>query len=62
MVINGAQQRDYVTKEEASSPTAYTESVILTCIVDAKEGWDVATVDIPNAFAQTVITDAHKDY
>ena len=51
-----------MTKEEASSPTAYTESVILTSIVDAKEGRDVATVDIPNAFAQTVITDAQKDY
>ncbi len=62
LVINGAQQRDYVTKEEASSLTAYTESVILTSIVDAKEGRDVATVDIPNAFAQMVITDAHKDY
>ncbi len=51
-----------MTKEEASSPTTYTESVILTSIVDAKEGRDVATVDIPNAFAQMVITDAHKDY
>ena len=36
--------------------------MILTSIVDAKEGRDVATVDIPNAFAQTVITDSHKDY
>ena len=62
LVINGAQQHDHVTKEEASSPTAFTESVILTSIVDAKEGRDVATVEIPNAFAQTVITDAHKDY
>ena len=62
MVINGAQQRDHVTKEEASSPTAFTESVILTSIVDAREGQEVATVDIPDAFAQTVITDAHKDY
>ena len=62
LVINGAQQRDHATKEEASSPTAFTESVILTSIVDAKEGWDVATVDIPNTFSQTVITDAYKYY
>jgi hypothetical protein len=62
LVIDGSQQRDHITKEEASSPTAFTESVILTSIVDAKEGQDVATVDIPNAFAQTVITDSHKDY
>ena len=62
LVINGAQQCDHVTKEEASSPTAYTESVILTSIVDAKEGRNVATADIPNAFSQRVITDAQKDY
>ena len=59
LVINGLQQRDHITKEEASSPTAFTESVILTSIVDAKEGQDVATVDIPNAFVQTVIADSH---
>ena len=62
LVINGAQQQGHVTKEEASSPTTFTESIILTSIVDSKERWDVATVDIPNAFAQTVITDAKKDY
>jgi hypothetical protein len=27
--------------------------VLLSCIIDAKEGWDVAVVDIPNAFLQT---------
>jgi hypothetical protein len=30
-----------------------TESVVLTCIIDAQEGRDVAVVDIPNAFIQT---------
>ena len=62
MVIDGSQQRDHITKEEASSPTAIAKSIILTSIVDAKEGRDVATVDIPNAFAQTVIMESHKDY
>ena len=51
-----------MTKEEARSPTEFTESIIMTSIVDAKERRDVATVDILNAFAQTVITDAKKDY
>jgi hypothetical protein len=32
-----------------------TESVLLSCIIDAKEEWDVAVVDIPNAFVQTRI-------
>ena len=29
----------------------------MTAVIDAKERRDVATVDIPNAFCQTVITD-----
>ena len=35
---------------------------MLTAVVDAKEERDVATVDIPNAFVQTVISDTEKDY
>ena len=62
VVINEAMQHGHVTKEEASLPTAFTKSIILTSIVDAKERRDVATVDISNAFAQMVITDAEKDY
>jgi len=62
LVINKAQQQDHVTKDKASSLKAFTESIILTSIVDAKERQDVATVNIPNAFSQTVITHTEKDY
>ena len=44
-------------KEDASSPTVTTESVLLTCIIDAEEERDIAIVDIPNAFIQTCIKD-----
>ena len=39
-----------MTKEESSSPTVSTESVLLTSIIDAQEGREVAVIDIPNAF------------
>ncbi len=54
-VAGGNKQRDYISKEEASSPTITTEAVILTCVVDAEEERDVAVVDIRNAFIQTRI-------
>jgi hypothetical protein len=54
-VAGGNKQRDYISKEEASSPTVATGSVLLTCIIDAEEGRDVAVIDIPNAFIQTKI-------
>jgi hypothetical protein len=62
LVINGAMQRGHITKDEASSPTAYNESIMLTAVVDATEERDVATVDIPNAFVQTVVADEEEDY
>ena len=37
---------------EAASPTVFMESISLTTVIDAKEYWDVMTVDIPNAFIQ----------
>ena len=49
---DGRKQRSYMTKEEVSSPTVSIESVMLTSVVDAMEGRDIATVDIPGAFMQ----------
>ena len=40
-------------KDEAASPTVLLESILLTCVIDAKENCKVAVVDIPNAFVQT---------
>jgi hypothetical protein len=44
------KQREYIAEEDASSPTVSTEAVLLTCVIDAKEGRDVATADVPGAF------------
>ena len=56
----GNKQRDFMSKEDVSSPTAATEAVLLSCITDAEEGRDVAAIDIPNAFMQTR-TEDEKD-
>ncbi len=49
-VAGGNKQQKFMLKEDASLPTMATESVLLTCAIDAKEGRDVAIIDIPNAF------------
>jgi hypothetical protein len=51
-VYNGAPTRAWHNKEETASPTATTESVFLTAVVDAEEERDVMTGDVPNAFIQ----------
>jgi len=56
-VAGGDKQRDFISKEEASSPTVSTEAVLLTAVIDAEEERDVATIDIPNAFIQTRVED-----
>jgi Reverse transcriptase (RNA-dependent DNA polymerase)/Zinc knuckle len=49
---DGRKQRAYTAKEDASSPTVAIESLLLSCVIDAMEHRDVATVDIPGAFMQ----------
>ena len=49
-VAGGNKQQGYSHKEDASSPTVATQSVLLTCIIDAQERRDVAVVDVPNVF------------
>ena len=50
---NGSTQRGYISKEESTSPTAATEAILITGVIEAKEGRDIMTLDIPNAFLQT---------
>ncbi len=55
-MIGGNKQHDYITKEDVSPPTVTAEAVMLTCVINAPEDRDVAVVDIPNAFVQTVVS------
>jgi hypothetical protein len=50
---DGRSEREYMSKEKISSPTVATEALILTCVIDAMEGRDVATWDIPGFFMQS---------
>jgi hypothetical protein len=52
---NGSTQHKYIPREEASSPTASTEAILITGVLDAKQRRDVMTLDIPNAFMQTPV-------
>jgi hypothetical protein len=56
-VAGGNKQQGYISKEDASSPTIATEAILLSCIIDAEEGRDVAVINIPNAFIQTRVED-----
>ena len=48
-VAGGNKQRGYIEKEDASSPTVATKSVILT-----------SALDVPNAFIQMVVKDKKR--
>ena len=47
---DGQKQHLHTGKEEKTSPTITTEAVMLMSTINAKDGQDVATVDIPGAF------------
>jgi hypothetical protein len=52
-VYNSKPTCKWLAKEDAASPTVATESIMITIVIDAKEGRDVMMVDVPNAFIQT---------
>ena len=57
MVYNGKPTREWLSKDDAASPTASLEAIMLTAVIDAKEGRDVMTADIPKAFIQAKLPD-----
>ena len=59
---DGRRQREYIRKEDATSPTVSLYALILSCIIDAIEGHDMATVDIPGAFLQTDMPEGEDVY
>ena len=50
---DGRRQRLYMSKEQTSSTKISNEYLFLTLTIDAKEGREDATCDIPGAFIQT---------
>jgi hypothetical protein len=52
---NGSTQCEYTEHNEAASHMAMTESHLITAVMDAKQGCNIMTADIPNAFVQTGI-------
>ena len=56
MCANGSTQRAYILREEATSPTAASEAIITTGVIDSKQKIDVMTLDIPNLFVQIYIS------
>ena len=56
MVAGGNKQCSYIPKEKDTAPTASLESVMLTSVIDAQEGYDITIANMPNAFIQTHLT------
>jgi hypothetical protein len=54
MAYNGKPTREWLSREDAASPAAALESIMITGVIKAKEERDVMTCDIPNAFIQAL--------
>ena len=50
---NGDKQREYIKKEDTSSPTASTESVVITSVINANEHRDMDTTEVACALLHT---------
>jgi hypothetical protein len=55
IVYNRKPTRKWLSQEDAASPTAALESILITGVIEAKEERDVMTCDIPNVFIQAYL-------
>ena len=60
MVYNGKPTREWLSKEDAASPTATLEGIMLTAVIDAHERRDMMCADVPNAFIQAEMPDLEE--
>ena len=58
---NQSTQHAYMECNEVMSPTMSTEGTLLRAMIDAQEGQDITTCNIPNAFVQTHVEEKDKD-
>jgi hypothetical protein len=52
LCANGSTQRACIPRKEASSPTAASEAIITTGVIETKQKRGVMTADMPNAFVR----------
>ena len=52
LAYNGKATRDWISTENISSPTVGTDSIMMTCAVDAYERRDIIMSGVPNACIQ----------
>ena len=55
LAYNGKATHDWIMKEDKSSSTVLTDSIKPLAVVDAHEGRDILSMDVPNEFMQTII-------
>ena len=58
---NGSIQYTYMECDEVTSLTIRMEGTLLTTVIEAQEGHDNATCDIPNTLVQTHVREKDKD-
>jgi hypothetical protein len=51
-VANGRGQREHISRDDATSPTAFTEALMISIAIDAKERRHFATADVEGAHLQ----------
>jgi hypothetical protein len=54
---DGRSQRAHYTKEETTSPTVSTDALMLSLMINTKEGRDVATADVEGAYLHADMED-----
>ena len=59
-VYNGKNTRDWISREDSASLTVSQDSIVITAVINVKEQRDIMTVNILNAFIQTLPPEKYR--
>ena len=54
-VANGGTQRSYIDRDDAAIPTSARDAIIITGVIEAKQGRYAIINDVPNDLLQTPV-------
>ena len=53
--VNGSMKREYIDRDDAASPMAASDAIIITGVIEAKQVRYAIIKDVTNAFVKTTV-------
>ena len=60
-IYNRKDTRDWIWQEDSVGPTVSQESIVITAVIDMKEGRDIIMVNVPNEPEEEIVFETNSE-